>query len=132
MDKNKLFHKIAYEILANSLKSSIPSPSPKSTLGDKLYEGFVGILLKKYKGLKDVEGKFVTFFNKGNRNILTIEKQSAAIKITINAKKGTLKDSKKLLRDVSRIGHWGNGDYQIKLNDQVYFDDVLDLIKQIY
>ncbi len=130
MDKNKLFHKIAHEILANSLKSSISIPKP--TLGDKLYEDFLVKLHEKYKGLNGVEGKFVTSFNKGNRNILSIEKQSAAIKITINAKKGILKDSKKLLRDVSKVGHWGNGDYQIKLNDQIYFGDVLCLIKQIY
>jgi hypothetical protein len=54
------------------------------------------------------------------------------IKITFNAKIGTLKDDKKLLRDVSNVGHWGNGDYQIKLENEAHFKDVLKLIKQIY
>jgi predicted transport protein len=132
MDKNKLFHKMANEILANSSKGIITSDSPKSLLGDKLYQDFVRKLLKKFTELKGIEGKLVTSFRRGSRNILSIEKQSAFIKITFNAKKGTLRDSKELLRDVSKIGHWGNGDYQIKLNDQVNFDYVLDLVKQIY
>ena len=32
-------------------------------------------------------------------------------------KKGTLNDPKKIARDVSNIGHWGNGDYEIKIKD---------------
>ena len=132
MSKKDLFNKMANEILANPLTSSISSLSPKSKLGDILFDSFVEKLLTKYEDLRGVEGKLVTYFNKGSRNILSIEKQSTAIKITINAKKGTLKDTQDLLRDVSQIGHWGNGDYQIKLKDQIYFVDVLDLIKQIY
>jgi len=132
MDKNNLFNKMANEILANSLTSSTPDLSHKSKLGDILFDSFVEKLLKKYNGLRGAEGKYVTVFNKGNRNILSIDKQTAAIKITINAKKGTLKDTQGLLRDVSEVGHWGNGDYQIKLNSQAYFDDVFSFIKQIY
>jgi len=132
IDKNNLFNKIANEILANSLTSSALNLSHKTKLGDKLFDCFVEKLLKKYKGLSRIEGKYVTAFNKGNRNILSIEKQSAAIKITINAKKGALKDTQGLLRDVSEVGHWGSGDYQIKLDNKDYFDDVLSFIKQIY
>lgn len=128
MDRNQLFNKIASEILANSSES----PNPKLNLGQKLCDSFVNELLKKYKGLEGVDSKYVKVFYKNERNILSIEKQAAAIKITINAKKGVLRDEKKLLRDVSSIGHWGNGDYQIKLDSQVHFGDVLDLIKQIY
>ena len=90
-NKNNLFNKMANEILANSLTSSIPGLSHKSKLGDILFDSFVEKLLKKYSGLRGTEGKYVTVFNKGNRNILSIDKQSVAIKITINAKKRRLK-----------------------------------------
>jgi predicted transport protein len=32
-------------------------------------------------------------------------------------RKGILNDSKKIARDVSNIGHLGNGDYEIKIID---------------
>ena len=85
-----------------------------------------------FKGLEESEGRLVKVFYKNKRNILSVEIQTAAIKITINAKKGSIKDSKNLLRDVSKIGHWGNGDYQIKLENDIHFDDVLEMIEQIY
>ena len=34
-------------------------------------------------------------------------------------KKGTLDDSKKLFRDVSNIGTWGNGDYELKVSNEI-------------
>jgi predicted transport protein len=128
MNKNQLFNKMASEILANSSKNK----TPKIDLGQKLCDSFIKKLLTKYKCLKEVESKFVKVFYKDERNILSVEKQTAAIKITINAKKGSIKDSKNLLRDVSKIGHWGNGDYQIKLENNTHFDDVLKMIEQIY
>ena len=128
MDRNQLFNKITSEILANSSVS----PNPKLNLGQILCDSFIKKLLTKYKGLKEVESKFVKVFYKNERNILSIEIQTAAIKITINAKKGSIKDRRNLLRDVSKIGHWGNGDYQIKLENDTHFDDMLEMIEQIY
>ena len=128
MDSNKLFSKIASEILANPLTS----PDHQIKLGDRLCNSFVIKMIFQFKDLEEVETKFVKVFYKNKRNILSIEIQTAAIKITINAKKGSIKDSKNLLRDVSKIGHWGNGDYQIKLENDTHFDDVLEMIEQIY
>ena len=128
MSENKLFDKIASEILASSLKNSNSSPR----IGKQLYDSFVTMLHKEFTELKEIELKFVQGFYRGKRNILSIEKQAVAIKITFNAKIGALKDDKKLLRDVSNVGHWGNGDYQIKLENEAHFKDVLNLIKQIY
>jgi len=128
MSENKLFDKIVTEILASSQKNSNSSPR----MGQKLCDSFVSMLHKEFTELKEIESKFVKVFYRGKRNILSIEKQAVTIKITFNAKIGALKDDKKLLRDVSNIGHWGNGDYQIKLENEVHFKDILKLIKQIY
>jgi predicted transport protein len=45
-------------------------------------------------------------------------------------KSGDLEDQKKIARDVSNIGHWGNGSYEIKLTDLDDIDYVLSLLKQ--
>lgn len=125
---NLLFKQMATEILANSLEDV----QTNINVGQQLYENFVKRLYENYKSLVEQESKNVKVFYKNERNILSIQTQTSAIKITINAKAGTLRDEKKLLRDVSNIGHWGSGDYQIRLEDELSFDDVLELIKQIY
>ena len=47
-------------------------------------------------------------------------------------KKGTLNDPKKSARDVSNIGHWGNGDYEIKIKELSNLSYLLSLIQQSY
>lgn len=128
MNRNRLFNQIVNEILANPLNNS----SPKINLGVQLSNAFINKLLYEFIDLEQREKKLVNVFYKNNRNILSIEIQTAAIKITVNARKGSIKDDKNLLRDVSKIGHWGKGDYQVKLENEDYFNDVMELLKQIY
>ncbi|MGL5123106.1 MAG: hypothetical protein ACRC6K_02930 [Fusobacteriaceae bacterium] len=47
----------------------------------------------------------------------------------LNAKKETLNDSKNLSKDVSNIGHWGNGDYEISISNDEELEYILSLIK---
>ena len=54
----------------------------------------------------------------------------SGLKIFINLKKDTLDDPKKLMRDVSSIGHWGNGDYEVIINDTKNLEYLMSLIKQ--
>jgi len=42
------------------------------------------------------------------------------------------KKFKKLARDVSKIGTWGNGDYLIKVENDKDFEYIMSLIKQSY
>lgn len=69
---------------------------------------------------------------KAKTNICDVEIQKAKLKITLNLMKGELKDPLGLARDVSKTGHWGNGDYIINLYDSDYLDYTVDLIKQSY
>lgn len=55
---------------------------------------------------------------------------SKSLKIYINLKSGDLLDEKKLARDVSNVGHWGNGSYEIKMSDTEEFEYILSLLKQ--
>lgn len=47
-----------------------------------------------------------------------------------NLKKGLLDDPKEIARDVSIVGHWANGDYQIQVSDTKNFEYIMSLIKQ--
>jgi predicted transport protein len=47
-------------------------------------------------------------------------------------KKGTLSDHKNMARDASNVGHWGNGDYEIKITKPTDIGYLLFLIRQSY
>ncbi|MTE27416.1 DUF5655 domain-containing protein [Winogradskyella ouciana] len=53
-----------------------------------------------------------------------------SIKMYLNLKSGELKDEKGITRDVSNVGHWGNGSYEIKMSDTENLEYILSLIKQ--
>ncbi|HOR45768.1 MAG TPA: DUF5655 domain-containing protein [Spirochaetota bacterium] len=55
-----------------------------------------------------------------------------SIKIWLNINKNELDDSKKVARDVSTIGHHGNGDYEIQISDDEELEYIVSLIKQSY
>ena len=59
---------------------------------------------------------YIAFVRKSTNFIYIVLKKSHLI-LFINMKKGSLVDPKNIARDVSNIGHWGHGDYQIKLTD---------------
>lgn len=65
-------------------------------------------------------------------NFVDVEFQSRNIKIFINLKKGELEDPKNISRDVSNIGHYGNGDYELKVDEKSDIDYVMFLVKQSY
>lgn len=67
---------------------------------------------------------------KKNSNICDIEFYRKALKLFINLKKGNLDDPKKLTRDISSIGHTGNGDYEILVTDTKNLEYIMSLIKQ--
>ena len=57
------------------------------------------------------------------------------IKVWMNVKSGQLNDSQNLARDLTKpkpVGHWGNGDYEVKLENVEQLDKVVELIKQSY
>jgi len=74
---------------------------------------------------------FIGFKTQGNTfcDIVFLNK---GLKIFLNLKSGELEDLKGIARDVSNIGHWGNGAYEIKINNSDEIEYVLSLIKQAY
>jgi predicted transport protein len=68
-------------------------------------------------------------FKKGT-NIADITLLKRGLKIWINLKKGKLDDPKGITRDVSTIGHWGNGDYELVVDNDSNLEYIMSLIKQ--
>lgn len=92
-----------------------------------------------YKALKerilelddiDVEAKKLYIAFKGSKNIVDVELRKNEIKIYINMKKGTLADPLCITRDISNIGHWGNGDYCVTMNYTTDMYNIIYLVKQ--
>lgn len=54
------------------------------------------------------------------------------LRILVNLKKGQLDDPKNFTKDMSGQGHWGNGDYEIRLSPNDELDYVMFLINQSY
>lgn len=76
----------------------------------------------------DVKKYYIAF--KGRRNIVDIELTQSKIRVDINMKKGTLNDPLNITKDISSIGHWGNGDYRVEITKEEEIDNVIPLIKQ--
>lgn len=56
--------------------------------------------------------------------------QKNALKLWINLKKGELDDPKQLCRDVSGVGHWGPGDYELTIESDENLEYILSLVRQ--
>ena len=78
----------------------------------------------------DVEAKKLYIAFKGSRNIADVEFNKNKLKIYINMKKGSLNDPLKLTKDISSVGHWGNGDYCIIVDKKDDIDNIIPLVKQ--
>ncbi len=47
-------------------------------------------------------------------------------------KAGELEDPKGMARDVSNVGHWANGDYEIIIGSKDELDYIMTLVRQSY
>ena len=96
----------------------------------ELYEQFKTRLLALDGNITIQPKKQTLGFKTDNNIFCDIVLQGKGLKIYLNLKSGELKDPKKIARDVSNVGHWGNGAYEIKLPDLEDVDYILSLIKQ--
>lgn len=74
--------------------------------------------------------KQVIGFKVNNNIFCDIVLQGKGLKIFLNLKSGELQDQKNISRDISNVGHWGNGSYEIKLSELEDIDYIMSLIKQ--
>jgi predicted transport protein len=146
-------------LLFNQLKSpetseSITKVSPRSDIVQKVsreikvyreedhLDNLPGEIVELYQELKDrVLGlgenievrprkKYIGFV--ANSNFVDVHPQMSQLKLWINMTKGELDDPKNIARDVSAIGHWGNGDYEVIIKSDDNLSYLITLIKQSF
>lgn len=96
----------------------------------EVYEKYKSAILNLADNIKIVPQKLYVAFKK-DKNLIDIQIQQKKLKLFINAKYGTLNDGRQLARDVSNVGHWGNGDYQIQVDSDKDLEYIMSLVKQI-
>lgn len=74
--------------------------------------------------------QYIAFRSKTNISDVVVLTKS--LKIFINLAKGKLDDPKNIVRDVSKIGHWGNGDYEMYLKSEEEIEYIISLVRQSY
>ncbi len=78
----------------------------------------------------EVKPKKVYIAFVSGKNVVDVLPQKKALKIWLNMNKGELDDPKGIAKDVSTTGHWGNGEYEIKIQNDDDLEYILSLIKQ--
>ena len=97
----------------------------------ELYENLKSRILELGENIEVKTFKiYIGFIASTNFADIHIYKNS--IKIWINLPKGRLDDPQNISRDVSDVGHWGNGDYEISLSSLDDLGYIMTLIKQSY
>lgn len=96
----------------------------------ELYEKFRDAILNLADDIEIRPQKFYIAFKKDG-NVACLEMQKKKMKIYIGAKAGTLDDPKGLAKDVSAIGHYGTGDYEVQVDSDKDLEYIMSLIKQV-
>lgn len=96
----------------------------------ELYEAFKQAILSLDNNIDTKPKKKEIGFTKEGKIFTDICILKSSLKIWINLKRGTLDDPKGVARDVSSIGHWGNGDYEIIVQDTRDLEYIMSLVKQ--
>ena len=83
--------------------------------------------------IEEAKAKYIAY--KTSTNFADIAFNKHEMKIYLNVKSERLYDPQKLANDLTKpkpLGHWGNGDYLVRLDKQSELEAVFELIKQSY
>jgi len=97
----------------------------------ELYEQFRDSILGLTSDLEVHAKKMYIALRKGKRNLVYMNIGAKQIRIWLNMPFEKLDDPKKLARDVTNVGHWGNGDCEIIVTDTENLEYILSLVKQV-
>ena len=125
--KSKELQQVVDEIQVYTEDQLLANTTPEMA---ELYEKFKSAILNLASDLEVKPLKYYIAF-KRHSNLVDIEIQKKSLKIFLNARWGTLDDSKQIARDVSAIGHSGNGDYQIQVDSDADLEYIMSLVKQV-
>ncbi|MBC5627247.1 hypothetical protein H8S10_17830 [Clostridium sp. NSJ-49] len=98
----------------------------------ELYNQIKEYILALDSGIRVRYTKVYIGFTLNNKNIIDILPRKKSLKIWLNCKWGNIDDPKMIFRDVSNIGHLGNGDYETSISNDEDIEYIFSLIKQVY
>ncbi|WP_205624337.1 DUF5655 domain-containing protein [Dyadobacter crusticola] len=119
--------KLAKEIKPYSEEDHLSGKSDETV---ELYETFKNAILNLGPDIEIKPQKMVIGFTVKGKVFADVLVLKTSLKFWINLKIGSLDDPKHLSRDVSNIGHWGNGAYEIRVNDAANLEYIMSLVKQ--
>ncbi len=83
--------------------------------------------------IEEPKAKYIAY--KLTTNFVDVVIMKDSLKIFLNVPSGKLEDLKGIARDLTKpkkIGHWGNGDYEMRFENASDVDDVMRLVNQSY
>jgi predicted transport protein len=126
--QNKEFKQVVDQIQVYTEDQHLADASTEIT---ELYEKFRNSILNLADGIDLVPQKLYLAFKKDKSNIACLEFQKKRLKIWIGAKVGQLDDPKGLAIDVSSTGHYGTGDYELRVESDDDLEYIMSLVKQV-
>jgi predicted transport protein len=126
--KSEVAQTISREVKTYTENDHLESADPKTV---ELYNRFKDLVLAISPEITIKPMKLYIAF-RAKTNISDVVVLSQALKVFINLKKGKLDDLFEVTRDVSKIGHWGNGDYEILLKTEDNLEYVVSLVRQSF
>ena len=103
----------------------------KSDVMVELYEQFRDAILNLDTKLQLDYTKLYVALKKDKSNCVDIAVLKNSLKLWLNARWGSLNDARNLFRDVSQVGHHGNGDYQVHVSNNDDLEYILSVVKQV-
>ncbi len=126
MQKNQALKKVSEEIKVYTEDDLLNLGSDETR---ELYFKFKDAVLNLADDMQVIVNKQYIAFKKGI-NILCVVIQKKQIRMWIGVKAGLLDDAKGLAKDVSNVGHWGTGDYEVAVTNDKDLEYIMSLVKQ--
>lgn len=119
--------KLAKEIKVYAEEDHLKGKSDEVT---ELYESFRNAIQNLGPDIEIKPQKMVIGFTYRGKIFADVLVLKSELKCWINLKWGVLDDPKQISRDVSNVGTWGNGDYEIRVSDTKNLEYIMSLVKQ--
>jgi predicted transport protein len=129
-DTESVVGSVTKEIKVRSEEDHINQSKVQDSVKE-VYNEFRSRILNLGDDIEIVPRKMYIGF-KRKTNFVDINIGKTGLWCWINMKKGELDDPKNHCRDVSNIGHYGNGDYDFSVNEKSDMDYIMFLVKQSY
>ncbi len=97
-----------------------------------IYQDLRDFILSLDESIKVKATKLYIAFLLKNHNLFDIKIQRGSLMLWINARFDGMDDPKHIIRDVTHVGHHGNGDCQIKISDSINIGYIKNIMSDFY